>query len=55
MQKSDYYRIGKNGVREMVAIEDPENPFPETVLGGISIKDVLLDLERFSIDPSHGG
>ena len=55
MQESDYYRVGKNGVREMVAVDDPEDPFPETVLGAVSIKDVLLDLERFSIDPSHGG
>jgi len=55
MYESDYYRLGRNGVREMVPVSDPEDPFPETVMGGISIKQVLLDLERFSIDPSHGG
>ena len=55
LQDSELYRVGQAGVREMVAVSDPSDPFPVSVLGGIPIQDLLLDLERFSADPSFGG
>ena len=39
----------------MVTVSDPTDPFPVSVLGGMPIEDLLLGLERFSADPSHGG
>ena len=39
----------------MVTVSDPTDPFPASVLGGIPIEELLLDLERFSADPSFGG
>ena len=38
-----------------MAISDPTDPFPSSVLGGIPIEEILLGLERFSADPSFGG
>ena len=55
MHESDYYRVGRNGVREMVPVSDPSDPLPPTVMGGVLIYDFLLELEKFSADPSHGG
>ena len=55
LQDTDFYRVGKNGVREIVTISDPHDPFPSTVFGGVCIDEYLLDLERFSSDPSFGG
>lgn len=55
MHESDYYRVGRNGVREMVPVSDPADPLPPTVMGGVLIYDFLLELEKFSADPSHGG
>ena len=34
---------------------DPSDPFPTSVFGGVGIDQYLLDLERFSCDPSFGG
>ena len=55
LQESKLYQIGQDGVREMVPVPDPADPLPVSVLGGIPIEEILLDLERFSIDPSSGG
>ena len=38
-----------------MTVSDPHDPFPSTVFGGMAIGDYLLDLERFSSDPSFGG
>ena len=55
MQESDFYHVGKNGVRELVTSSDPSDPFPESVFGGIGIDKYLLELEQYSCDPSFGG
>ena len=55
LQDTDFYQVGRNGVREIVTISDPSDPFPATVFGGVNIDAYLLDLERFSSDPSFGG
>ena len=36
-------------------VEDPTDPFPKTVFGGVSIDQYLLELERFSSDPTFAG
>ena len=55
MQETEFYQVGRNGIRDLVLVEDPSDPFPKTVFGGISIDDYLIDLERFSADPSFSG
>ena len=55
MQETEFYQVGRNGVRDLVLVEDPSDPFPKTVFGGVSIDDYLIDLERFSADPSFSG
>lgn len=55
LKNVEFYSVGQNGVHEMTVVNDPTDPFPSTVLGGVPIDDYLSDLERHSIDPSFGG
>ena len=34
---------------------DPTDPFPETIFGGLSTASVLLNWERYAMDPSFSG
>ena len=55
LQETEYYQVGRNGVRDLVLVDDPTDPFPRTVFGGVSIDQYLLELERFSSDPTFAG
>ena len=55
MHDSDFYQVGRNGVRDMVTIVDPADPLPKTVFGGVSSTVFISNLEKFTADPSHGG